>query len=567
VVRPSDVAIAPDGALFVSDWYDPGVGGHNMGDHKKGELMGRIYRVAQNPAQPQPLRLDFSTPAGAAAALQSPNKAAQHLAWQSLHRMGAQAEADLLKLWKNENPRLRARALGLLSQIKGRETQHLAAGLRDADSDVRVFSVRLARMLATSREFDTSALEEDRELMGTLMRDASPQVRRQIALSLTGTKEIARLWSALALQHDGRDRWYLEALGIGARGNEEACFTEWLGAVGDKWNSPAGRDIIWRMRTSRTAGYLAKILQDQAIAAAEKPRYLRAFDFLPEGSEKTTALVQLAALGKADESVAIEALQRLKDVDLSRHPEAQTALQNLLASTRGTARYVDLVRDFKITGQSAGFAGIYRARSGESGGDRGDENAARKRSERAHHRAQRGRKPRGHRGARQYRGSAHSRAAAADPRRCHQRSGASPAGGRALAQSQAGIGAMIDLAKNGQFPAELQFAAASALAAVQNARFRGEIAQHFALPNAAGGQAMPPTGELVKRKGDLAKGKLVYEKVESTCVTCHRIGDVARMWAQRSPRSARNSPRRCFMKRSWRRTQASPWASKRRSSR
>jgi glucose/arabinose dehydrogenase len=30
--RPSDVAVAPDGSLIVADWYDPGVGGHGMGD-------------------------------------------------------------------------------------------------------------------------------------------------------------------------------------------------------------------------------------------------------------------------------------------------------------------------------------------------------------------------------------------------------------------------------------------------------------------------------------------------------------------------------------------------------
>ena len=30
--RPDDVCIAPDGSLFVSDWYDPGVGGHNTND-------------------------------------------------------------------------------------------------------------------------------------------------------------------------------------------------------------------------------------------------------------------------------------------------------------------------------------------------------------------------------------------------------------------------------------------------------------------------------------------------------------------------------------------------------
>src|SRR6185295_15010234 len=30
--RPTDVAAAPDGSVFFSDWYDPGVGGHLMGD-------------------------------------------------------------------------------------------------------------------------------------------------------------------------------------------------------------------------------------------------------------------------------------------------------------------------------------------------------------------------------------------------------------------------------------------------------------------------------------------------------------------------------------------------------
>ena len=30
--RPADVCVAPDGSLFVTDWYDPGVGGHAQRD-------------------------------------------------------------------------------------------------------------------------------------------------------------------------------------------------------------------------------------------------------------------------------------------------------------------------------------------------------------------------------------------------------------------------------------------------------------------------------------------------------------------------------------------------------
>ena len=40
--RPSDVGIAPDGSLFIADWYDPGVGGHAVDDLNR----GRVFRVA-----------------------------------------------------------------------------------------------------------------------------------------------------------------------------------------------------------------------------------------------------------------------------------------------------------------------------------------------------------------------------------------------------------------------------------------------------------------------------------------------------------------------------------------
>src|SRR5438045_1157795 len=39
--RSVDVCTAPDGSIFVADWYDPGVGGHQMGDLNR----GRIYRI------------------------------------------------------------------------------------------------------------------------------------------------------------------------------------------------------------------------------------------------------------------------------------------------------------------------------------------------------------------------------------------------------------------------------------------------------------------------------------------------------------------------------------------
>ena len=113
-----------------------------------------------------------------------------------------------------------------------------------------------------------------------------------MAIALHESKDIAKIWAALAAQHDGQDRWYLEALGIGAIGNEDECFDAWLEMVGDNWNTAGGRDIIWRMRSAKAAAYLAKIIKNPSIAPTERPRYVRSFDFLPKSPQ--LAVTQLS---------------------------------------------------------------------------------------------------------------------------------------------------------------------------------------------------------------------------------------------------------------------------------
>ena len=59
--RPSDVAVGPDGAIYVSDWYDPGVGGHRMQDSQGS---GSIYRITPKDFIPTIDKLDLSTVPG-----------------------------------------------------------------------------------------------------------------------------------------------------------------------------------------------------------------------------------------------------------------------------------------------------------------------------------------------------------------------------------------------------------------------------------------------------------------------------------------------------------------------
>jgi putative heme-binding domain-containing protein len=67
--------------------------------------------------------------------------------------------------------------------------------------------------------------------------------------------------------------------------------------------------------------------------------------------------------------------------------------------------------------------------------------------------------------------------------------------------------------------------AARALAAVQYANLKTDIDQLFPAPSALGGKPLPPIAELVKITGDPTKGRTVFERAESSCVTCHRVAD------------------------------------------
>ena len=286
--RPSDVCVAPDGSIYVADWNDAGVGGHHMEDQKLDAMTGRVYRVAPKGNRPSVPKLNLNSAAGCVAALESPNLSARYLAWTELNKMQTKAKKDLLKLWKNGDARMRARALHLLARIKGKEKKYVQDAIKDKDADIRITGLRIAKGL----KLDVIPCVK------TLARDPSAQVRRECAIALRHhqSPEAPKLWAQLASQHDGKDRWYLEALGIGADKQWDRFFDVWLAASGDQWNTPAGRDIVWRSRSSKTPALLVKIINDKGLSAKERDHYFRSLDFV-SGPEKDAAMAELALGG------------------------------------------------------------------------------------------------------------------------------------------------------------------------------------------------------------------------------------------------------------------------------
>ena len=132
--------------------------------------------------------------------------------------------------------------------------------------------------------------------------------------------------------------------------------------------SPAVRDLVWRSRGTKTPALLESILKDPATPTAELPRYLRAFDFL-KGREKEDALIRLAfddrliggASGERRAMIVAEAIERLDPQQVVQDPQHFAALKRVVAESRGTSRFVDLIQRFDLRDYSSGLLSLARA--------------------------------------------------------------------------------------------------------------------------------------------------------------------------------------------------------------
>jgi len=328
--RPADVTVAPDGSLFIADWYDPGVGGHQQGEIQK----GRVFRVAPPNTPYMVPKMEVSTAAGAVKALQSPNLDTRYQAYTSLHQMGRKAEKVLAKLWKNGEPRQRARALWLLSRIEGRGTKYLEQAYQDKDANIRITSLRAAQEL----KLDVIPV------LKAWANDANPQIRREVALALRYSKapEAAAIWADLAQQYDGQDRWYLETLGIASDLQADAFFAAWAGKGGANITKAADQDIIWRVRSAAALPKLAQIIQN-TNNATDLPHYFRVFDFHAASPAKQSALASLLdGDNPVQNQITSLALQH-SDQAGQKDAKFQAALRRTIEASRNTKQFTMLL--------------------------------------------------------------------------------------------------------------------------------------------------------------------------------------------------------------------------------
>ena len=537
--RPSDVCVAPDGSLLIADWYDPGVGGHRMGDVEH----GRIFRVtakerseargqrSENQVPYVVPEWDFSTAEGAVEGLKSPNPATRYVAWSTLEALGTKAESALRQLSTDAEPRIRARAMWALAKFGLSQEDayvHLLKTLNDPEAEVRAGVVRAARQVPD--EITRRVLEEVFH-----RQDTSPAVQREVLIALRESRDprFAEAWAILAAFGNDRDRWYLEALGTAAEGRWDECLAVAKPYFG-QLDARKVRNIVWRSRGKQTPELLAELVCDQRTPDAELPRLMRAFDFQPKSPEKTDALSRLALTPPerdAEQSVFVqaEALQRLEAFDIRDKPEYLAAVDRVLDASGVSEQFVRLVGKFRVADRYGELLSLARRHATEQvaieairtlldkgqlaligssvrSGDpaEADETLA-------------------------------ALATAADARTVEllmdavedaelslsARRGAI----RALGGVRPGGLALQKMAETGEYDPLLKEALAATLHSARWKDVRAQAVKLFPLPPGRDSEPLPPLSELLEKKGDVVSGRIAFHST-GTCAKCHVVNGI-----------------------------------------
>lgn len=511
--RPSDVAVAPDGSLIVADWYDPGVGGHHVGDLQK----GRLFRIAP-PGTPYKIPvMELSTAEGAVNALQSPNLSQRQDAWNALHAMGSSAESALLDLWTSSNDRMRARALWLLAEIEGKTRPYIDAALQDENEDIRITGLRIARKHGVDMD----------EVLPDLVNDESSQVRREVAVALRNhhSEKVPELWTRLATQYDGSDRWYLEALGIGATGKWDAAFAHWESLNKEDFTTPAASNIIWRSRAVAALPMLSSLVTDPRTSAEDRLRYFRAFDFHADSPQKSKQLsVLLNANLENQQQVSVLALQHLVDERNGGSPEVIAELNKILEDVNGTRSFLDLINRFRPEDRSEELFAMTRIEDEELSKDAASlllEIEGSSRFVEAISTAE------SHESANEFI-SLLGRVGSNDSRNTLKEvllndSMAQDVRRTALASYAVGWSGeygLLNMLKEKTLPATFNEQAASILFNSSNEPRRKLAAEYLDPPAGLDGNPLPPIDELVTMAGDVDAGKTIFSQ---QCSACHIV--------------------------------------------
>jgi len=272
--RPSDVAVGADGAIYVTDWFDPRVGGH--ADHDN-SCSGTIYRIAPKGFKPVNPTIDLKTVEGAITALRSPAPNVRWTGFNALKNRGSEALPAVTALMQDKDPWISIRGVWLLPYLGQDGVSKCTELLTSPDERIRLVAFR---SLKRSGHDIYSAAKQ-------LAVDPSPALRRDAALAMRGlpAKKAAPVLIEVAKGWDGTDKNYLESIGLGSENQEPAIWTALRKALapGDplKWNDNFAK-LTWRLWPTTAIGDLKARAQATALTKEQRDLAVESLAFIDD---------------------------------------------------------------------------------------------------------------------------------------------------------------------------------------------------------------------------------------------------------------------------------------------
>ncbi|MEO0415325.1 MAG: PVC-type heme-binding CxxCH protein, partial [Verrucomicrobiota bacterium] len=289
--RPSDVTVGPDGAIYVADWFDNGVGGHRMTDPL---LAGAIYRIAPKGSNLKTPQIDIDSTEGHIAALKSPANNVRQIGLLRLKEAGEASLPAAEKLLADTSPYIRARGIWLLAQLGGKGIELVKEQLNAEDAQTRIAAFRALRFV------ESNTLAHAKKLA----KDPSIAVRREVALALRDRPlaDTAPIILELARSYEGNDRWFLEAIGTAAAGKEKQVYKALFAELGneDSLQWTAGFEkLAWRLHSPLAAQDFRKRAMSTDLPLSARKEALTALGFIPTKAA-AMAMVLIAEQGPED---------------------------------------------------------------------------------------------------------------------------------------------------------------------------------------------------------------------------------------------------------------------------
>jgi putative membrane-bound dehydrogenase-like protein len=316
--RLSAVRVAPDGSVILADWYDPGVGGHGMGDWTR----GRIYRLTPKGHKGYKVpEIDLTTDAGIVTAIKSPCLATRYQAFPALDSKKPLEALKVIagRITPDDEPTTQARTImheiRISRNTRVPDPERPEGMLKLIQGAVKNQPLRLTVLRSEAmferKTYDEGALEPNaaRKMADSLtIVDAREML---LLIQKNQHKGTALLILELAKKYDGQDIFYLAALNIACGtdpARREAILADFEKHF-PEWNDKVA-DLVWELRPRSMLPKMEKLLADAKLTAQQQARIV---DIIAATDDPAAGQTMLAVLkSNVHQFVKNRAIESLK---------------------------------------------------------------------------------------------------------------------------------------------------------------------------------------------------------------------------------------------------------------